>query len=96
MGDTWIVFKTKKKYKDVPEELRINRDGKVFIDGKPYNADDPSYGNMSLEVECNSQVDRGADTEKLLEMYKKAKSGDKKVVTDIQDENEVKQTTVKF
>lgn len=96
MTDSWIVFRTKKKYKDVPEELRVNKDGKVYIDGQPYNSDDPRYGNMSLEVECNSQIDRGGDTEKLLELYKKAKAGDKKVVTDIQDENEVKQTTVKF
>lgn len=96
LSDNWIVLKTLKKIKDVPGELMIKKTGEVFIDGEPYNEDNPKYDNMSIDVEFNSETDMGNETDKLLELYKKAKSGEKKVVTQIENENEKKQTDVKF
>lgn len=93
---SWITIRRNRKVKNEPYEIRIKKDGKVFIDGEPYDEKRPAYKNLSVSVEKHNKVNTGEETRKMIEQSKKAKAGDTEVITDITDPNKTERTVVKY
>lgn len=92
--DDWIVIKPRGNSK-IPE-TRIDRNGNVFIDGKPYDENDTRYRHFSVNVERHNKMSTGEETRKMIAMQKEAKKGDVKTVSETKDPNKAESTTVKF
>ena len=92
----WIMIMNKQNDKDVPSSIRITNDGRVFIDGKEYDDNDPRYRNYSISVEKSTDINMGEDTKQLVELHKHSKPGDRKVAKNVADKNKKEQTIVKF
>jgi hypothetical protein len=96
MNDNWIVIRSLKKLKDAPSEVKIDRYGNVFLDGKIYDGTDPKYNNLSVSVEMHNKLNTGEETQRMMEEQKKAKKGETVVIKDVSDPNKTETTTVKF
>jgi hypothetical protein len=96
VNNDWIKLRIKKKYKDMPGEIRIDIDGKVYIDGEPYDEKTSKYKNLNVEVEHHSRMSAGEETQKIIEQSKKAKKGDMVIIRDEEGPDRKELTTVKF
>ncbi len=92
----WIRLKFKNKFKNVPEEIRIDIDGNVYIDGELYDEKTSKYENLNVEVEHHNRMSAGEETQKIIEESKKAKKGDLVVIRDEEGPDKKELTTVKF
>lgn len=92
----WIIITGKKKNKKIPSSIRITTDGKVYIDAKPFNDNNPEYRNFSVSVENNTEMNMGEETKRLLELQKTSHPGERVIAKNISDGNRKEQTTVKF
>lgn len=72
----WIKIKLKKNGKKLPKELRIDMDGKVYVDGELYDETKSKYKNLSIDVEQHGRLSSGEETQKIIEESKKAKKGE--------------------
>lgn len=95
-NNDWIRLKFKKRFKDIPEEIRIDIDGKVYIDGEPYDEKTSKYENLNVEVEHHSRMSSGEETLKIIEESKKAKKGEMVIIKDEEGPDKKELTTVKF
>lgn len=95
-NNTWIRIKSKKEREDSPTEIRIDMDGKVYIDGKLYDERTSKYRNLSVDVEIHNKLNSGEETRKIIEKGKSAKKGDIYTIKDIEEPNRKESTTVKF
>jgi hypothetical protein len=91
-----IIIKRIRRQKDKPSEIRIDRDGKVFIDGEIYNEDNPKYKGICMSIEKYQRIETGEETQKMIEVSKKAVKGETVVITDDKTPNRTQKTTVKF
>lgn len=96
VNNDWIRLKFKKKFKNVPNEIRIDINGDVYIDGEPYDEKTSKYENLSVEVEHHNRMSSGEETLKIIEESKKAKKGDMIIIRDEEDPDKKELTTVKF
>lgn len=96
MNDSWITIKCKKKKKNIPSEIRIEKSGKVFINGELYNENSSKFRNFHIDVERQGRVNAGEDTRKMIESQRNAKKGETVVIKDIKDKEKKETTTVKF
>ncbi|ACL69892.1 hypothetical protein [Halothermothrix orenii] len=95
-NNSWLVIKTKSKNVIIPSEIKINKDGHVYINGKPYDESQKEFRNLSINVDVHEKVNTGEETKKLIEAARKAKRGETKVIKDIKDDDKKEQTSVKF
>lgn len=80
----------------MPYEIRLEKDGKVYIDGELYDENTTKYKNLSVSVERYNKLNTGEETKKMIESQKDAIKGETKVITDIKDKDKTEITTVKF
>jgi hypothetical protein len=95
-GTGWITIRRNRKVRNEPHEIRIDSDGKVFIDGELFDENSSKYKNLSISVERHSKVNTGEETRKMIEQSKKAKPGDTEVITDITDPSKTERTVVRY
>jgi hypothetical protein len=95
LGD-WITIRTKKKNDKIPSEVRISRNGSVYIDGELYDESNSKYKNLSVSVERYSRLNTGEETEKMMESMKKSKKGEIVTIKDVKEPDKTESTTVKF
>ena len=69
-AEPWIIVKPAKT--KIPE-IRIEMSGRVYINGEPYNENDPRFRNISVNVETHNKLNTGEETRKMLELQKTAK-----------------------
>ena len=91
-----IVIKRIRKQKGKPSEIRIDRDGKVFIDGKLYDENNSQYKGISMSFEKYQRIETGEETQKMIDESKRAAKGETVVITDVKTPNRTQKTTVKF
>lgn len=80
----------------MPSEIRIEKTGKVFIDGDLYDENNPKYRNFHVDVEKHGKMNTGEETRQMIESQKKAKKGETIIIKDIKDKEKTETTTVKF
>jgi len=80
----------------MPEEIRIDKDGSVYIDGELFDETSTKYKNLSVSVEKYNKLNTGEETKKMIASQKEAAKGETKVITDIKDKDKTELTTVKF
>jgi|GEM_PF-710560 len=95
-NNEWIRLKFKRKKKDIPGEIRIDIDGKVYIDNEPYDEKTSKYSNLNVEVEHHSRMSAGEETKRIIEEGKKAKRGDIVIIREEEGPDRKEMTTVKF
>lgn len=95
-NNDWIKIKSKKKRKGVPWELKIDMNGDVYVDGKPYDETDSKYKNLSIDVEHHNKISSGEETQKIIESSKKAEKGKMITIKDEESPDRKETTTVKF
>lgn len=95
-NNDWIRLKFKKKLKDIPAEIRIDINGKVYIDGELYDEKKSKYENLNVEVEHHNRMSAGEETLKIIEQSKKAKRGEMVIIRDEEGPDRKELTTVKF
>jgi len=95
-NNDWIRLRFKRKFKDIPEEIRIDINGNVYIDGQPYDEKEYKYENLNVEVEHHSRMSSGEETLKIIEESKKAKKGEMVIIRDEEGPDKKELTTVKF
>lgn len=95
-SNTWILIKSSKKRKNAPSEIRIDKNGKVFLDGEMYDEKASKYKNLSVSIEKHDKINTGEETQRMIEEQKKTKRGDTVVLKDVKDPNKTETTTVKF
>jgi hypothetical protein len=95
-NNDWIVIKHLKKSEKIPYEIRIDRNGNVFIDGEPYDENNAKYQNMSVDVEKHNKVNSGEETEQMIENQKSVQRGESVTIKDINDPNKIEKTTIKY
>lgn len=91
-----IVIKRIRNQRIRPSEIRIDRDGKVFIDGELYDENNPKFKGIFMSVEKHHRIETGEETQKMIEESKRAAKGETVVITDIKTPNRTQKTTVKF
>lgn len=96
MNDSWITIKCTKKKKNIPSEIRIEKNGRVFIDGKLHSESNPKFKNLHIDVERQGRVNTGEETLKMIKSQKSAKKGETVVIKDIKDKEKKETTIVKF
>ncbi len=96
MNNDKLVIKSKRKKHYSPSEIRIDKDGNVFLDGKLYDENNTQYKGLTLSVEKHKKIETGEETQKMIEQSKTAKKGDNVVITDVKTPNKTQKTTVKF
>lgn len=95
-NDEWIKIKTLKKLKSIPDEIKIDMNGNVYINGEPYDRNNFKYQNLSIDVERHSRFTAGEETQKIIEKSKEAKRGETFTIKEIKGPDRVESTTVKF
>lgn len=94
--NSWIVIKNKQKDETIPSEIRLEKNGKVYIDGQLYQENNSKYKNLNVNVETYNKINLGEDTEKLIASQKDTKKGESKIISKFKDKNKTEQTSVKF
>ena len=92
----WIVVKSSGKRKGMPSEIRIDKNGNVFLDGERYDENNSKYKEISISVENHNRMNSGEETKRMLELQNQVNRGEMVVVKDIKDPNKTETTTVKF
>lgn len=95
-GNDKILIKRIRKQEGKFSEIRIDKDGKVFIDGEPYDENNPHYKGIFVSSERHEKIETGEETQKMIEESKKAVKGDTVVITDINTPEKKQKTIVKF
>ncbi|MDI9463034.1 MAG: hypothetical protein QM368_05470 [Bacillota bacterium] len=93
-AEPWIIVKPAKN-KKIPE-IRIEMSGRVFINGEPYNENDPRFRNISVNVETHNKLNTGEETRKMLELQKTAQKGEVITVSESKDKDKSESTIIKF
>ncbi|HHU30836.1 MAG TPA: hypothetical protein GXZ53_09155 [Firmicutes bacterium] len=93
-AEPWIIVKPAKN-KNIPE-IRIEMSGRVFINGEPYNENDPRFRNISVNVETHNKLNTGEETRKMLELQKTAQKGEVITVSESKDKDKSESTIIKF
>ncbi len=96
MDNCWINLKFRKKQKDTPEEIRIDFDGNVYVDGVLYNKETSPYKNLTVDIERHNRMNTGEETLKIIESSKTAKKGETIIISDIKGPEKTESTTVQF
>lgn len=91
-----IIIKRIRRQEGKPSEIRIDRDGKVFIDGEIYNENSPKYKGICMSIEKYQRIETGEETQRMIDESKKAVKGDTVIITDVKTPNRTQKTTVKF
>lgn len=94
--DNILKLKFIKKRENTPYEIRIDINGNVYVDGKPYDKNNSPYNNLTIDVEKHSKLSTGEETQKIIESSKKAKKGETVTIKDIKMPERTETTTVKF
>lgn len=92
----WIKIKLNRKDQNMPREIRIDYDGKVYLDGELYDERRSKYRNLSIDVEQHNRMSSGEETRKIMELSKKAKKGETITVKDERGPDRRETTTVRF
>lgn len=95
-NNEWIKIKLNRKDQNMPREIRIDYDGKVYLDGELYDERRSKYRNLSIDVEQHNRMSSGEETRKIMELSKKAKKGETITVKDERGPDRRETTTVKF
>jgi len=95
-NNEWIKIKLNRKDQNLPREIRIDYDGKVYLDGELYDERRSKYRNLSIDVEQHNRMSSGEETRKIMELSKKAKKGETITVKDERGPDRRETTTVKF
>lgn len=85
-----------KRIKGKPFEFRIDRNGKVFINGELYDENDSQYKGICMSIEKYQRIETGEEFQKMIDESKRVQKGDTVVITDERTPNKTKKTTVKF
>ena len=91
-----LKLKMLKNYKNVPSEIRICKDGSVYIDGNLYNEKKSKYENLTVDIEKHNKMNTGEETQKIIKSSKKTKKGETVTIKDEKSGNRTETTTVKF
>lgn len=92
----WIRIKSLRKLKNAPSEIKLMMNGDVFIDGELYDAQNPRYPCLTVDIERHNRMNLGEETQKIIESARKAKKGDLVTIKDIKGPDRTESTTVKF
>lgn len=95
-NNEWIKIKLNRKDQNMPREIRIDYDGKVYLDGELYDERRSKYRNLSIDVEQHNRMSSGEETKKIMELSKKAKKGETITVKDERGPDRRETTTVRF
>ncbi|GFN36603.1 hypothetical protein [Tepidimicrobium xylanilyticum] len=95
-NNQWIIIKFKKKSDRLPNELRIDMDGSVYVDGELYDEKNSKYSNLNVDVEHHNRLSSGEETQKIIEQSKKAKKGEIITIKEEEGPDKKEITTVKF
>ncbi|MFS8541176.1 MAG: hypothetical protein LOD89_03710 [Tissierellales bacterium] len=95
-NNEWIKIKLNRKDQNMPREIRIDYDGKVYLDGELYDERRSKYRNLSIDVEQHNRMSSGEETRKIMELSKKAKKGETITVKDERGPDRRETTTVRF
>lgn len=96
MSDNWIIIKRKCKGKRKSSEIRIDKDGKVFLNGELFDEKNPKLRNYHIDIEEHGRINTGEETRKMIESQGKSKKGDRVVLKDIRDKEKTETTIVKY
>lgn len=95
-GNEWLRIKLNKKDENLPREIRIDYDGRVYLDGELYDEKKSEYRNLSIDVEQHNRMSSGEETKRIIELSKEAKKGETITVKDERGPDRRETTTVKF
>lgn len=94
--DHWITITSIKKRKEMPSEIRIDKNGNVYIDGALYDESTTKYKHLTVSVEKYNKITAGEETQKMIDSRKQMKKGETAVITDIEEPTKTEKTTVKY
>ena len=91
-----IIITRKEKRTGKPLEIRINKDGKFFLNGELYDENKSRRRGIFMSAESYSRIETGEETQKMIEKSKRASKGETVVITDLKTPNRTQKTTVTF
>lgn len=94
--DSRIIISRFKKVKGKFSELRIDRNGRLYIDGQLYDEQNPNRDGVFINIERHRKINTGEETQRMIEEKKKAEKGETVVITDVKTPIRTEKTTVKF
>ena len=94
--NNWITIKGLSKQKNLPEEIVVDKQGNVFIDGDLYEENKSKYENFSVNVDKYNKMSMGEDTQKMLEEQKKYNKGETATIHSEETPTKSETTTIKY
>jgi hypothetical protein len=91
-----IVISRKTKVNGKFQEIRVDKKGRLYIDGELFDENNMKHKNVSINIERYRKVNTGDDTQKMLEEMKKSNKGDTVIIRDVNTPTRTEKTTVKF
>ncbi|MFZ5988375.1 MAG: hypothetical protein ACOYWZ_14790 [Bacillota bacterium] len=91
-----IIISRLKKINGKFSELRIDKNGHLYIDGEKFDENKSSRRGVFVNIEKHRKINMGEETQRMMEERKKAEKGDTVVITDIKTPIRSEKTTVKF
>lgn len=96
IDDSRIIISRLKKTNGKFSELRIDKRGRLYIDGEIFDDKNPNRKGVFVNIERHRKINMGEETQKMIEESKKAKKGETVVITDIETPIKSEKTTVEF
>jgi hypothetical protein len=94
--DSRIIISRLKKAKGKFSELRIDKSGRLYIDGEIFDEKNPNRKDVFINIERYRKINMGEETQRMMEERKKAEKGDTVVITDEKTPIRTEKTTVQF
>lgn len=94
--DSRIIISRNKKANGKFSELRIDKNGCLYIDGKVFDENNPNREGVFINIERHRRINTGEETKRMIEEKKKAEKGETVVITDERTPIKTEKTTVKF
>lgn len=91
-----LRLKLRKPIQGIPEEIRIDHQGNVYVNGELFEEEASQYPRLSVDVQKQSRLNTGEETQKILEKSKLAKRGERVTIKDVRGPEKSETTTVKF
>ncbi len=89
-------FRIFKKNKDVPSQIRICKDGTVYIDEELYDETNSKYDNLTIDIEKHNRISSGEETQRIIDSSKSANKGDTVIIKDEKHPDRTETTKVRF
>ncbi|EPR10477.1 hypothetical protein L323_12585 [Ruminiclostridium papyrosolvens C7] len=92
-----IAITLKKRINGKPSKIQISKSGEIYIDGELYDEQNQDkFKGVYISAEKHNVVNKGEDTQRMIDASKKAAKGETVVLTDVHTPNKSQTTAVKF